>query len=170
VYSLRVSLFNKENHVKANPSIGASIAGALAAAALLAGCGGSYGASSTMYNPNPSPSQSPAQQTVPLTTTVLKGTAGFVNVHGFTLYVFDADLAAPGTSTCNDACAQNWPPLATPAGALPAPYGSIARADGSHQLTYNGRPLYAFLADGQPGQTNGDGLNAFGGIWHIARP
>jgi predicted lipoprotein with Yx(FWY)xxD motif len=157
--------------VRTNPSIGASIAGALAAASLLAGCGGgSYGASSTMYNPNPNPSPSPVQQTVPLGTAVLKGASGFVNVRGFTLYVFDADLAAPGTSTCNDACAQNWPALATPTGALPAPYGSIARNDGSHQLTYNGRPLYAFAGDGQPGQANGDGLNAFGGIWHIARP
>jgi len=156
--------------LKNRSSIGGAIAGAIVAATLLAGCGGSYGASAGMYNPVPNPTQSPGQQTVPLATATLKGAAGFVNVHGFTLYVFDADLNAPGTSTCNDVCAQNWPPLATPAGVLPAPYASIARTNGGQQLTYNGRPLYAFIADQQPGQTNGDGVDAFGGIWHIARP
>lgn len=156
--------------MKNSSSIGAAIAGAIVAASLLAGCGGGYGGSAAMYNPNPSPSQSPGQQTVPLATQTLKGAPGFVNVHGFTLYVFDADLNAPGTSTCNGACAQNWPPLAAPAGALPAPYASIVRGDRITQLTYNGRPLYTFIADAHAGDTNGDGLDAFGGIWHIARP
>jgi len=151
-------------------SLVTALAGAIAAA-LVAGCGGgAYGAASTMYAPNPGPSQNPGHQTVPLKTATLKGAPGFVNARGFTLYVFDADLNAPGTSTCDGACAQNWPPLQTPAGTLPAPYGSIVRTDGSQQLTYNGRPLYAFIADASPGQTNGDGVNAFGGLWHIARP
>jgi predicted lipoprotein with Yx(FWY)xxD motif len=149
-----------------------SLATAVAAtliAASMAGCGGSYGAASTMYQPPPNPSPTP-QSTVPLTTATLNGAAGFVTGSGFAVYVFDADLPDPGQSNCNGTCAQNWPPMHAPNGALPAPWSSIMRQDGSHQLTYNGRPLYTFAGDPQPHQANGDGLNAFGGIWHVARP
>jgi predicted lipoprotein with Yx(FWY)xxD motif len=154
-----------------NSSVVTALAGSLLVAMLAAGCGaGAYGGSSSTYHvpgPNPSPTQS---ATVPLSTATLNGAPGFVNQGNFTVYVFDADLAAPGQSTCNGACAQNWPPLVAPAGALPAPWGAIARQDASMQLTYKGRPMYTFVVDQQPGQTNGDGVNAFGGIWHIARP
>ena len=100
----------------------------------------------------------------------LKGSAGFVNNANRTVYVFDLDLQSPGQSSCSGQCAQNWPPLIAPSGSLPSPYASIVRQDGRKQLTYNGRPMYTFVDDTAAGQTNGDGLNAFGGIWHIARP
>jgi predicted lipoprotein with Yx(FWY)xxD motif len=140
------------------------------AAAILAGCGGgAYGGSSAVYG-GPGNQPSPNPQTVPLSTATLKGAAGFVDNAGMTVYVFDLDLQTPGQSSCNGECAQNWPPLIAPAGNLPSPYSAIARQDGRSQLAYNGRPLYAYTGDSAPGQTNGDGLNAFGGIWHIARP
>ena len=157
------------NHSKFAAAAGAIAA--LATAALLAGCGaGSYGGGSAMDpGPVPNPSPSPTQASGPLSTAMLKGSPGFVNAAGHTVYVFDADLAQPGQSTCNGACAQNWPPVAA-AGALPAPWTAIVRQDTSRQLAYKGRPLYTFIADAAPGQTNGDGINAFGGLWHIARP
>ena len=115
-------------------SITTALAGALVAATLIAGCGaGAYSASPSMYRtpvPNPSPTQSPS---VPLSTATLNGAPGFVNAGNFTVYVFDADLAAPGQSTCNGSCAQNWPPMVAPAGTLPAPWSAIARQDGSTQ-------------------------------------
>jgi predicted lipoprotein with Yx(FWY)xxD motif len=134
----------------------------LIAAALLAGCGG--GGSSPVTN---APMLSTGQV---LPTATLRGAAGFVNASGFTVYVFDADLASPGHSVCNGTCAQNWPPLAPPTSNLPSPWSTITRADGSSQLAYAGRPLYMFTFDTHKGDTNGDGVNAFGGIWHIARP
>ncbi len=150
----------------------ASLATVALAAALLAGCGaGSYGASSGVYQgPGSGNTPPPNPQGVPLNTATLKGAAGFVNGSGFTVYVFDADLQAPGSSTCNGDCAANWPPLIAPAGTLPSPYSTIARQDGHTQLAYKGRPLYTFVGDSAPGMTNGDGLNVFGGVWHIARP
>jgi predicted lipoprotein with Yx(FWY)xxD motif len=43
---------------------------------------------------------------------------------------------------------------------------TITRSDGSTQATYNGHPLYTYAGDTAPGQNNGNGLNANGGIWH----
>ena len=135
----------------------------LFAAAVLAGCGGG----SSAVAPHMPVMMNPGQV---LSTATLKGSPGFVNAAGFTVYVFDADLASPGHSTCNGACAQNWPPVAPPASMLPSQWSTITRADGSAQLAHAGRPLYLFAFDAHAGDTNGDGLNAFGGIWHIARP
>jgi predicted lipoprotein with Yx(FWY)xxD motif len=43
---------------------------------------------------------------------------------------------------------------------------SSARSDGKPQVTYNGHPLYLFSGDQKPGDTNGEGVNAFGGLWY----
>ena len=45
-------------------------------------------------------------------------------------------------------------------------FGTIKRSDGSTQLTFDGHPLYTFVGDTAPGQAKGNGLNAFGGLWH----
>ena len=44
--------------------------------------------------------------------------------------------------------------------------GTIKRSDGSIQATYNGHPLYTYVADTAPGQARGNGLNVNGGLWH----
>src|SRR5579872_320846 len=144
----------------------------LVAGALLAGCGGygggGYGA---LNNPVPMPMPHPSPLNGTLSTMSLKGAPGFVNTANHTVYVFDLDLTNPGHSTCSGACAANWPPVIAVANAtLPAPWSTIARGDGGTQLTYKGRPLYTCAFDNNPVDTNGDGVNAFGGFWHIARP
>ena len=48
--------------------------------------------------------------------------------------------------------------------------GLTARPDGISQLTYNGHPLYTFVNDNKPGDTNGEGINAFGGSWFAVSP
>jgi len=84
---------------------------------------------------------------------------------GFTLYVFDNDLAAPGTSTCNGGCATSWPPLLVTDGVASGimNLGTIVRNDSTIQATHNGRPLYFYAGDATAGDTNGDGV---GGVWH----
>ena len=42
-----------------------------------------------------------------------------------------------------------------------------ARSDGEPQITYNGHPLYLFSGDQRPGDANGQGVNAFGGLWYV---
>ena len=48
--------------------------------------------------------------------------------------------------------------------------GRRSRKDGKLEVTYGGHPLYYFVGDAQPGQTNGEGLNEFGGLWYAISP
>ncbi|HEY2313513.1 MAG TPA: hypothetical protein VGH96_07860 [Streptosporangiaceae bacterium] len=84
---------------------------------------------------------------------------------GFTLYSFALDT--PTMSACNGSCAVNWPPVQgpVPASGLKGTFTTISRSDRSRQEAFNGHPLYTFIGDNAPGQANGNGLNAFGGVW-----
>jgi transforming growth factor-beta-induced protein len=84
---------------------------------------------------------------------------------GLTLYVFDSDLGSAG-STCNDDCAESWPPVAVTDGELDniSGLGLIARDDGSSQAAYKGRPLYFYSGDTAAGDTNGEAVS---GWWKV---
>ena len=46
--------------------------------------------------------------------------------------------------------------------------GTTARAgDGGTQVTYHGHPLYYYVGDSEPGDTNGQGLDQFGAKWYV---
>ncbi len=45
--------------------------------------------------------------------------------------------------------------------------GVTQRANGSEQVTYAGHPLYRFVEDRKPGQTKGEGSEAFGAGWDV---
>jgi predicted lipoprotein with Yx(FWY)xxD motif len=44
--------------------------------------------------------------------------------------------------------------------------GTIRRADGTVQATYDGHPLYTYIGDSARGQASGNDLNLNGGLWH----
>ncbi len=48
--------------------------------------------------------------------------------------------------------------------------GTTRRANGSEQVTYAGYPLYRFVGDRKPGQTKGEGSEAFGAGWDVLSP
>jgi len=90
--------------------------------------------------------------------------------NGMTLYVLTGDT--PDTSTCSGSCATNWPPLSVAAGAtITGPtgatltFGTIPRADGTIQVTYNHMPLYYYAGDSVAGDTKGEGKN---NTWFVA--
>jgi predicted lipoprotein with Yx(FWY)xxD motif len=94
-----------------------------------------------------------------------------VDGDGRTLYLFEKDQ--PNQSACSGACAAAWPVLqssGTPrAGSQvqASMLGMIKRGDGTTQATYNRHPLYYYSGDTQPGQQNGQGLDAFGARWFV---
>ena len=99
--------------------------------------------------------------------TKIGGATVLTNAKGFTLYWFAPDTST--TSNCNGSCAQYWPPVKGPvtgASGLTGTFGTIKRSDGSIQATYNGHPLYTYVADTAPGQAKGNGQNSSGGLWH----
>lgn len=97
-----------------------------------------------------------------------------VDSHGRTLYLFANDKK--GKSACSGACAAYWPPLIASgkpraiAGAKASLLGTTRRADGRMQVTYRHHPLYRYAGDAGKGQTNGQGLNASGGLWWVLSP
>lgn len=91
---------------------------------------------------------------------------------GMTLYVLAEDREADNVSTCyadND-CTIYWPVVSVEGAPIGAPgvtgqLGTQARRDAVVQLTYNGRPLYYFIADREPGQFLGDRVVDQWGRW-----
>jgi predicted lipoprotein with Yx(FWY)xxD motif len=136
----------------------------LAAAVLITACGSSGSGTAAS---NAAPASSAAASSSALKTTKIGGATVLTNSKGFTLYWF-----APDTSTksmCNGSCAKYWPPVkgpATVASGVTGKLGTITRSNGAVQATYNGHPLYTYVADTTPGQAKGNGLNLSGGVWH----
>ena len=100
--------------------------------------------------------------------------ATLVNSHGLTIYLFKKDTGTK--SACSGACASAWPPVRTSGkptvggGAKASLVGTAKRSDGKPQVTYNGHPLYLFQGDKKPGDTNGQGITAFGAAWFGVSP
>ncbi len=116
-----------------------------------------------------------AQEMMPNTLNVSSSTgvgSYFVANNGMTVYAFKRD--GLGVSNCVDNCATAWPPytvesaegLSVPDGVL-GEVGTIERADGTLQVTYNQMPLYFWQNDAAAGDVNG---NNFRTNWTIVAP
>lgn len=173
------------------------VTGALALLAVLAiaACGGGSSSSSPSSSSNSSSSSNPyggesegagttaesggaaAVATKPAVVKVMKTPKlgkVIVEAGGMTLYDFHKDKGT--MSACYGACATAWPPLLTKGppkttgSAEASLLGVTKRKDGTEQVTYNGRPVYGFIEDKAPGETNGNDVNAFGAQWYALQP
>ncbi len=96
-----------------------------------------------------------------------------VDASGRTLYLYLPDHRRE--SRCDGFCAHQWPPLvvSSAAHARFGPgvdallVGSVRRAGGDEQVTYNGWPLYTWSLDSAPGQANGE-ADAMGLWWAVS--
>jgi predicted lipoprotein with Yx(FWY)xxD motif len=149
-------------------------ASVLAAAAVvgLAACGGSSSSSTptaaSTGNTNTGSNTSASVSATGIKTSVINGHTVLTDSSGFVLYWYAPDT--PTTSKCAGTCATYWPPLiGTPSLAsgvtLAGKLGTIKRANGQLQATYDGHPLYLFKSDTSAGQWSGNNLNASGGLW-----
>jgi predicted lipoprotein with Yx(FWY)xxD motif len=140
---------------------------------VVAACGGSTstGSSSTPAPTAAATTPSSSNALVKTATATVKGQSQTIltDAQGKTLYYFTPDTAT--TSACTSACAQNWPPLLSTGSSAPTGDTSLtgkltaqSTANGN-QVEYNGHPLYTFVSDTAPGQTNGEGLL---GKWFVA--
>ena len=152
----------------------------LSALIILAACG----SSKTSVTPAAQPS-APTSTTAPTPTAkksrtspapvVMTGSTAklgsvLVDGKGMTLYT----LTNGGKQVlCTGQCASFWPPLLLPADTMTALGASgviglgTASAAGGLQVTENGARLYRFSIDKAPGDTNGEGISSFGGVWHV---
>jgi predicted lipoprotein with Yx(FWY)xxD motif len=143
---------------------------ALAALTLAAACG----SSSSGKSPAKNPANPPAQNAVTVSSRTTGAGTVLVDSSGRTVYATDQDAA--GKVACVSSCASIWPPLTVPAGTTPTgsglsgQLGTLTRPDGMTQVAYNGRPLYRFTQDRQPGDAHGNGTeDDFAGVhfhWH----
>jgi predicted lipoprotein with Yx(FWY)xxD motif len=150
-----------------NRSTGFLSVGALGAAATLAaGCGGG---GATAASPAPPKTSAGQAATVGVANTGLGQV--LVDSQGVTVYLFKADQGTK--SACTGACAGAWPPLLVTgkptvgSGLNASLAGTTARPEGKTQVTYNGHPLYRFAQDHSRGETNGQGVSAFGATWFV---
>jgi predicted lipoprotein with Yx(FWY)xxD motif len=97
-----------------------------------------------------------------------------VDANGRTLYLFAGDRA--NVSRLSGAGLSVWPrfiatgPVKASNGAQAAKIGTVTSPSGTRQVTYDGHPLYYYVADSAPGSTRGQGLNQFGALWYVLGP
>ena len=126
-----------------------------------------------------SPQAGTTYSSTELATEMLPGVGGAA----VSVYTFSRDSHF---STCYDACARDFIPLETVgtptlgAGVNPSAVGTVWRADGTRQVTYDGHPLYIYsqeqplagasglITTGSGG--NGNGVSAFGGTFSLIAP
>ncbi|MGE5222263.1 MAG: hypothetical protein ACM3PY_07490 [Omnitrophica WOR_2 bacterium] len=98
-------------------------------------------------------------------------TPHLVDGMGMSLYISAGDV--PGKSNCTGNCLDSWLPLLA-TGRVEAGNGVdinkisiILLPGGLKQVTYGGFPLYYYVKDGSPGETNGQGID---GQWFLSTP
>ncbi|MFL5865278.1 MAG: hypothetical protein ACJ780_31675 [Solirubrobacteraceae bacterium] len=96
-----------------------------------------------------------------------------VTARGITVYELAPETAKHLVCT-SAACLGVWPPVRAAGKLSKAPgvngtLGTVKRT-GFRQLTLDGHPLYTFVEDaGRRGKAEGEGINNFGGVWHVFR-
>jgi predicted lipoprotein with Yx(FWY)xxD motif len=141
------------------------VGGAGAALAVLVACGGGSGGSTGASGATVS-----ARNVAGVGSTL-------VDSDGKTLYF--AEQETGGQIKCVSDCLKFWQPLTLPGGTNPTAgagvsgaLATVSRPDGTSQVTYDGKPLYAFTQDGGAGKASGNGFkDSFGGVnfeWHAA--
>jgi predicted lipoprotein with Yx(FWY)xxD motif len=93
-----------------------------------------------------------------------------VNSKGAAVYTLSGDSAKHMDCTKANRCFSAWPPVTVKGKpTMSGVKGTLGtfKNSGVTQVTLNGHPLYTFAGDHGVGVANGNGLQSFGGIWHV---
>jgi predicted lipoprotein with Yx(FWY)xxD motif len=92
-----------------------------------------------------------------------------VDTQGATLYTL-ANAGKP--IACEATCTHVWPPLLVPAGAKTltgSGVNGLGKSSSGTVVTYQGFPLFRYSGDTSVGETNGNGINSYGGTWYVIK-
>jgi len=151
----------EEQVIAMNSRLTLAVAGGSLALLSLTACGGSDSAGAV-----------PPKGSVIGTSDSSLGTI-VVDGKGMTAYVFDKDSPGSGKSACTGECVEEWPAITSSSDqpkvdGVTGKVGTITGNGGAKQVTLDGRPLYTYHDDGEPGDTEGQG--AEGGTWWVVSP
>jgi predicted lipoprotein with Yx(FWY)xxD motif len=102
-----------------------------------------------------------------------RGDLGEILVDGAGRAVYAFTMDPMNAPTCYDVCADTWVPVLAkgdPAGGIGIDVSAARitpRRDGGNQVTYKGHPLYHYAGDKDDRDAGGQGLDLFGGEWHV---
>ncbi len=92
---------------------------------------------------------------------VFRDEVAYTDARGMTLYTYKLD--APGKSNCTAECTEKFKPVSPIAGAVAfGDWAIITRDDGAKQWAVQGRPLYTYTEDVDPGSLAGNSAARFG--------
>jgi predicted lipoprotein with Yx(FWY)xxD motif len=98
-----------------------------------------------------------------------------VSSKGRAVYTLSGDTTKHPKCTKASGCFSFWPPVTvssakglSKAAGVKGKLGTFKR-NGIIQVTLSGHPLYTFANDHKRAAATGEGVNAFGGIWHIVK-
>ncbi|MFF5176296.1 hypothetical protein ACFY3U_27250 [Micromonospora sp. NPDC000089] len=124
--------------------------------------------------PVPTPTVRPEQISLAVHRLNVKGvTSDVVTINGMTAYRFEVDDNKPSHVNCLNDCLITWPPALSDGSEIKVSgidrslVGTVKREDGYEQVTLAGWPLYRFVEDKVPTDTEGEGV---GGNWSVVKP
>jgi predicted lipoprotein with Yx(FWY)xxD motif len=97
-----------------------------------------------------------------------------VDSQGRTLYALSPETTSHLLCK-SSACLKFWPPVTVASRKTTLKAGSgvhghlgiLRRSNGMLQVTFRGLPLYRYAGDRDKGEANGQGIESFGGMWHV---
>ncbi len=98
-----------------------------------------------------------------------------INTKGRAVYTLSGDTTQRPKCTKASGCFSFWPPVTvssakhlSKAAGVKGKLGTFKR-NGLIQVTLGGHPLYTFASDKKKDNATGEGVNGFGGIWHVVK-
>jgi predicted lipoprotein with Yx(FWY)xxD motif len=98
-----------------------------------------------------------------------------VNSHGSAVYLLTGDSKRHPKCVKANGCLNIWKPVKVSSkkklAKAPGIHGKLGiwKRNGISQVTLAGHPLYTFVLDHQKRAATGEGINSFGGTWHVIK-